>query len=298
MRFRIISILFLSLFFISCERVVDINFPAADDVVIIEGYVESKLPPYVIITKSLPFLGNITATDFSKYFISGAVVKVSDGTDEAILKEYTFGEGFIIYSLDTSDLGSVTKFLGKEGKTYSLNVTVNINNEVRTYTSTTTLLPKVALDSIWYEPKKNDSTLFQVFGKLSDPADQVNFYRLFTRRNSDFEFDTEFNSVYSDIIVNGESFRFPIRRGKRDFDNNDTADFDNYGYFELGDTVYVKWCSIDKPAHDFWSTFESQGGSIGNPFSSPLRIQSNIKGEKCSGIWGSYGAFLDTIVIQ
>jgi Domain of unknown function (DUF4249) len=104
--------------------------------------------------------------------------------------------------------------------------------------------------------------------------------------------------VYNDFLINGKQISFTVFGGKQTLQNNDTADFREYGYFKRGDTVYVKWASIDKAQYDFWNTFESQSGSFGNPFSPTVVIKSNIKGDEGAiGIWASYGATVDTIII-
>ncbi len=294
-RVTALFLLAVGLLYTSCEKEVNIDFPEGEPVVVVEGYVENGQIPYVVLTNTVPFLGKLSPDEFEKYFISGADVTITDGINTAKLVEYKLPDlGFTVYSLDTADIFNSAKLIGKEGRTYSLSVTVNGKN----YTASTTILPVVPLDSIWVEPKRSDSNLVQLMCRLSDPAGAVNFYRGLTRRNNDPVFDTGFRSVYLDIIVNGKSFNFSLDRGKADFANNDTADFEKYGYFERGDTIYVKWCAIDKPQFDFWDTFDSQGSSLGNPFSAPLKIKSNIVGKGSTGIWASYGAFYDTLIVK
>lgn len=286
---------FAFIFIVGCEKEIDVDFPAGETVVVIEGYVENGQPPYVLLTRGIPFLSSLSPSEFSKYFINGADVRISDGTDSAKLIPYTEPKsGIVVYSLDTSALVSSLKLIGKVGKTYTLSVTA----EGRSFSATTSILAPIKLDSVWVEPKPTDSNLVQLMCRLSDPAAQTNYYRGLTKRNSDPIYDTGFRSVYSDIIVNGKSFDFSLDRGKTDFANNDTADFDKYGFFERGDTIYVKWCSIDKTQYDFWQTFDSQSGSLANPFSAPLKIKTNIKGKSCTGVFASYGAAYDTLIVK
>ena len=63
----------------------------------------------------------------------------------------------------------------------------------------------------------------------------------------------------------------------------------------LGDTVTVKWANIDSRTYDFYNTLENDGG--GSPFSSPLRIKSNVTGDSAIGVWAGYGARYYTLVI-
>jgi hypothetical protein len=106
-----------------------------------------------------------------------------------------------------------------------------------------------------------------------------------------------FNSIYDDAIVNGKAIQFTVAGGKSQFQNNDSADFRQYGYFKKGDIVFVKWASIDKTQYDFWKTFEAQSSSFGNPFSPTVIVKSTFKGAGCLGVWAGYGCIIDTIII-
>ena len=101
-----------------------------------------------------------------------------------------------------------------------------------------------------------------------------------------------YNSVFDDALINGTSFDFPLDRG---IDRNIDSTFNNYGYFNRGDTIIVKWSAIDKSHFDFWRTLEFELGSTGNPFASPVKVQSNVVGGL--GIWGGYSSSYDTLVV-
>ena len=53
----------------------------------------------------------------------------------------------------------------------------------------------------------------------------------------------------------------------------------------VGDSVLIKWTTIDEAHFDFWNTLEFSNANQG-PFSSYTRLQSNINGGL--GIWGGY----------
>jgi len=107
-------------------------------------------------------------------------------------------------------------------------------------------------------------------------------------------FVTPRGSVLEDKFFNGKSFDFGYNRGSvpnssKDDDNNDERNF-----FKRGDTIVVKFCSIDRAHFLFWRTEEMQVGNNGNPFGSPAPITSNIEGGL--GIWGGYAVTLDTVI--
>ena len=84
-----------------------------------------------------------------------------------------------------------------------------------------------------------------------------------------------------------------MQRGSFDFSTKDDDQNDERFYFKRGDTILVKYCSIDKATFEFVRTEESQVQSNGNPFGSPAPITSNIHGGL--GIWAGYAAVYDTI---
>ena len=77
---------------------------------------------------------------------------------------------------------------------------------------------------------------------------------------------------------------------------NLSINFDDYSLFMKGDTIQVKLANIDKATYDFWRTLEYNYQSIGNPFSSPIRVLSNIS-NGALGYFGGYAAEYRELVI-
>jgi hypothetical protein len=280
----------------------------------VEGYIEygdSALPPYVILTKSFPYSSTLSPEALNELFIHDAIVKVSDGTVEVQLTEICLND---ILSFDSTlanmiassiglggvDLGTLNycvyvdigRFLGSSnlvpeiGKAYYLTV-INGADTVR---ATTTIPPLIPLDSVFYvnhpDFPVNDS-LVEMRAKLSDYPNRADFYRIFTKRNSEPMFALLGGSVTDDKIFDGREFEFPIQRGQPQ-----TADFDinSFGYFWRGDTVTVRSANIDFEHFRFWQTLEYNIGTQG-PFTTYVRIESNVKNGL--GIWGglSFGDY-------
>lgn len=278
-----------SVLFFSCEKNIDIDFPPGESPYVIEGYIENNQPPIITISRGISFLSNISSDDFKNLFVENATVKIAVNNGAPVVLNKINISGIIIY---TSPF-----ILGKVGEVYDLIIEV----DGKTFTSSTKILPPNPLDSISIKPAPQErytrDSLVELIANFKEPNPKGNYYRLLTKRNTDFFFDTSFNSVFDDLYWNGTKIQFTIFRGKSEFQNNDSADFSTFGYFKRGDTVYVKWASIDKSQYDFWNTFESQSNSFGNPFTSTIVIKSNIKGKGSVGIWASYGAFIDTLII-
>jgi len=302
---------FSLLTFSSCTQEVDLHVNA-DPKIVVEGNIENGLPPIISLTSTVPFYGEINFNDLDGYFVHDAEVSISDGITTTALVEFCLSEipeefkplvaEYLGIELDSTGnfpvevclytvsdiLAANPAFVGEAGKTYTL--TINANGE--TLTSSTMLLPPVPTDSIYIKPHddpENDS-LVRLYVHLTEPPVLGNYYRYFTKRNSEAYY-AGYSSVFDDNIVNGESFEFTVDRG---FYPTEDFDPEVYGYFWRGDTVILKWCSIDFPTFDFWRTLEFDSGTDG-PFSSATIAQTNINGGL--GIWCGYGAAYDTIIV-
>jgi hypothetical protein len=100
-------------------------------------------------------------------------------------------------------------------------------------------------------------------------------------------------STFSDHVIDGTTYDIRVEKG---INRNDTLDQKTYNYFQKGDTVTFKYCNIDMGTYDFWRTMEFNYSSIGNPFSTPTKVLSNVKGGL--GYFGGYSAIYKTIIIQ
>ena len=98
---------------------------------------------------------------------------------------------------------------------------------------------------------------------------------------------------------NGQSFDFAYNRGSIP---NSTATDDNNeeeGYFKIGDTVVVKYCTIDRASFDFFRQVDVAIYSQGNPFAAPTSVTGNVyPREDALGIWCGYGVYMDTVIFK
>ncbi len=292
----IITICSIAFIFFSCEREVNFNLGEATQKVVIEGGIENGSYPLVRLSKSIGFFSKIDLQTLSEAFLHDAEISVSDGTNTVYLKEYEIEFNNIkayFYTIDTSHLPSLG-FMGEIGKTYTLKVTYN--NE--TYESVTSIPGLIPLDSLWAEEPTSfvpDSNMNQriLKAQYSDPDTFGNYARYFTSRNGE-AFSAPYYSVFDDLIVNGTTVQIELTAG---YNRMDSIDANTFGYFFKGDTVVVKWSSIDKGVFDFWRTLEFSSGSIGNPFATPVQITTNIT-NGALGVWAGYGVSYDTLIID
>lgn len=311
MRKDIFILVFLSILLsTSCEKEVDIQPGDGQERLVVEGYIEPELPPFVILTRSHSFFSDDQISTSGSIFVHGAEITVSDGINTVILQEVstdTLPEPLVELVADFTGIDLAThsdplgmhltfyvslEMLGKEGLTYFLNVKA----EGKHLTSSTTIPPTNPLDSLWTVPHPENDTLVTLYARYTDPPAEKNFIRYFTSVNGEGFYTPAFNSVLDDrnlFNVDGKTFDFPLEKGHN---RAEQFDFSTYTYFAKGDTISVRWAAIDEAHYNFWSTAEYDRNSTGNPFATPIIIKSNISGGL--GIWGGYSPTYHTIVTE
>ncbi len=283
----------LSIFYTSCEKAISFTPREASAAVVIEATIENAQPPTVILSHSLAYFGQISPDTLANSFIHDAEIYMSNGVLTHRLKEYQLpaGNGYTVYhySLDSANLA--TAFLGQLNTRYSLEVRV----EGKTYTAETTIpaLTKL-IQSLWWQqaPNNPDTNKVVLMSRTYDPPGYGNYIRYFTRSNKE-PFYPGLTSVFDDQIVDGTTYDIQVEHG---VNRNEKIDLEDYAFFYRGDTVTVKLCNIDKATFDFWRTMEYNYTSIGNPFSTPVKVLSNVKGGAL-GYFGGYAAQYTTLII-
>jgi hypothetical protein len=279
--------------FYGCEKDIDIELKEEEPKLVVEATIENGQPPLVVLTSSLNYFDKISPQLLTGSFVHGADVFVSNGTLTHKLKEYTvplgFGYTLSYYSIDSSNLS--TAFVGELNKAYSLKI-VSTGKE---YTATTTI-PNITkrIDSIWYKqgPPQLDTNKVIVIVKATDPPGFGDYIRYYTKRNNE-QFFPGFNSVFDDLFIDGTTYELQVQAG---IDRNTTVSEDDF-FFNKGDTVTFKLSNIDKATFEFWKTMEFSYQSVGNPFSTPIKVTSNISGHAL-GYFGGYASQYRTLIIR
>ena len=296
LRVRILLLFAGILLIISCEKEVHISPGSGGSQLVVNGYIERGYPPILALTNSLSYFSTIDIASLANSFAHGAHVTVSDGTDTVTLREYTIdslGYKLSFYSIDSSNPASFF-FVGQTDHYYTL----HIDYSGKSYESITKIPNCRPIDSLKGQvlnpPLKNAPTAVQLLAYYTDPDTFGNCIRYFTKRNSD-PYYPGYNSVYDDELVNGaKNAALPLAAGSAPV--KQTIPSDSTGYVFKGDTVTVKWCAIDRQVYNFYNTLEYSLGTVGNPFSSPINVTSNVS-NGALGIWAGYGSTYITIVI-
>ncbi len=278
--------------FTSCEKGITFNLNNTAPSVVVEATIENAQPPVVIMSTSFDYFSNISPEILANSFVHNALIKISNGITTHQLKEYSYSTAANIkiyyYSIDSSNLA--TAFVGAFNTSYTMNIQVN----GQTLTSATSIPPLAKkIDSLWWKtaPDNPDTNKVVLVARATDPPGFGNYIRYFTRVNSD-AFYPGLNSVFDDQIIDGKTYTVDVERG---VNRNEKLDMENYSFFNRGDTITLKFANIDKATFDFWRTMEYSYSSIGNPFASPTKVLSNVKG--ALGYFGGYAVQYKTLIV-
>ncbi len=312
------AVLLLSIvtFIAACEEEIEVKIPDLTEKLVVEGKIETNLPPSVYLTRSSKFFGTTNLNDMEKYYVHDAIITIYSETDSVILQEYNTDQlgllpeqdrikaslAFNIPVLDPAILNGFVKiffyapplgstFVGEAGKSYR----IKIMHKGKIFTAQTAIPPTaIRFDTLYKEPADIEEikiTHSLLRGKLQDPNEAGTFYKYTTRTNYQpwlFSFQT----VFDDSFINGDSINVFIPKGLEFYEIlQDFRDLPaSTGYWANEDTCIVKLSVIDKPTYDFWRTLENNRQNQGSPFGNTVLIKGNIKGDDVIGIWGGYNS--------
>lgn len=275
-----------------CEKAVDFELEETPDKLVVEATIENNEPPVVVLTRSLNYFSKISPQLLAESFVRDAVVEVSNGAKTHRLKEYTtqLGGGYNLYyySIDSANLA--TAFTGALNTSYSLRIVA----EGEEYTARTTI-PEITkrIDSLWWKPMPKDSVEGKVvvMVRSTDRPGFGDYVRYWTKKNEE-PLLPGFQSVFDDLVIDGTTYELEVEPG---IDRNEGWDQDDRE-FHRGDTVLFKLSNIDKTTYDFWRTMEYNYTSVGNPFSTPIKVLGNIS-NGALGYFGGYASQYRRLII-
>ncbi len=317
---KLILLAVLSFLLFSCEKEIELIIPPAENKLVIEGTIETGLPPLILISQTKDYNETLSLDSFSDFYLGGAnvVVKHNQVSDtlievctadlpDEVLIQVAEALNISINVLVNSNLCAYTdltgNLLGEMNTTYDLEVDINGEH----LTASTHIPGLVALDSLWFELIGTSDSLGYVFGTLNDPDTLGNAYRWYAQRlnqypawsphagiRKDQQYIAPIGSAFDDTFFNGLSFDFAYYRGTASGSGKQDDLNAEAGFFKTGDTIAIKGCSIDLNTYDYVTSFESEASSGGNPFSAPSSVFTNIDGG--IGIWAGYACYLDTVI--
>ena len=267
-RLYLIIILLLSF---SCKKE---KILVLDQQIVVDARIEEGTFPYVVLTGSTQYESVIDSSSYFDVVLTHAKITVwTDNEKEVLILMYDKKMFPMHYYRGNS-------LKGKAGKTYHLEIVLNGD----TIRSETTIPTTVNLQTIRFERDKTDTTKGLIWVGFTDPLEQNNYYRAFTKvYRKQNQFYATHLSVLDDRSFSGKEVAFPLYQGLLTNTNNKI----DFRYF-VGDTIDVKFCTMDKHSYDFWSGYEREMLNAGNPFGAEgQNLQSNITGG--IGVWTGYG---------
>ncbi len=271
--------------FISCTKEITIALPQPEKKLVVDGGIYVGEPAEINLTWSTGYFDPIDSASLANYLVSTAVVVLHDGTlTDTLQIAFNANKPIPIVWRGSTILGQV-------GHTYTLTVVAN----GKSASATTIIHTPVPLDTAWFRLEPPNDSLGYAWAHLTDPAGTGNAYRWFTKRiTKDPAFLTPFGAAFDDKFIEGTSFDFAYYRPSI---SGSTAPEDNgpqNGFYIIGDTIIVQFCTIGQPEANFFKTYENVVSSNGNPFAAPGVIKTNVEGGL--GIFCGYGQTYDTII--
>ena len=293
-----IKYIFIVILFLSCTEEIEINIPNSGAEFVVNGHIENGQPAKILLTRSLPYFDPLNDETVFESFIHDATVTITNSLGE--FEELTHNPlpGFTdtwYYNYSGSSI------IGEEQVTYTLEIVKD-----DTIVSAITTIPEIARiteDSLRFIYRPDDSTYCYLIGHLLDPDTIGNCYRAFAKTKSqNWEEDLFYISMleqdgnYNDEYINGWNFTFPMYKGRgfwqewgeqENEDNEvDGSSGATTGFWNVGDSVILKWSSVDRNAWDFWTSLEMNNPA--GPFGAPSDVNSNINGGL--GVFGGYSS--------
>lgn len=288
-----ITIKFISVFVVlcsflfSCEEDITPDNSNFTSQYVVEAYLEKSaigLPPYLFLTQSIGFYNSFDTSILNRLFIHDAEVYISTGSTKTKLEE------ICISTLPQELKREILKRLGLNADSVLVDFCayIDISNQIPilenanynleiyigkdTLRSNTIIPPFIPLDSLWFEdiPGKGNDSFAQLFCIIDDKLNRKDYYRVFTAGMNE-DLIPNNSSVTNDFFFDGQKFKFALNKAQAP----DEPFNDQTGYFRRGDSIQIKWCTIDKQQFDFWNTLEVSRTRQG-PFSSYVRIKGNI----------------------
>jgi hypothetical protein len=315
-KMRYLLIISLLAFLSSCTKEVKIDIPGYEKQLVVDGQISTGTPPFVLLSTTKDIYSPTDLQSYLNGFVSGAKVTVNNGNKTVELIEVCSDNlppgsedaAAELFGIPAEDLGNVqicayatfdTEMFGEIGKTYTL----RIEYEGKVYTSQTTLKTPVGfVNTFW----KTDGQLANHgFSSVtfSDPGNEYNAYfwevkriNLDTAGNErDPLFLNTFNPVFNDEFFNGSTFEFAYENPMSFRDENLPDRF--RGYYERGDSVVIKFSSLDSDVYEYFEKKYVQINNGGSPFSVPANIPTNIVGGAL-GVWAGFSTYYDTLYCQ
>ena len=247
------TIVAVSVLLVSCEKVIQLDLSSSTPQLVIQGNVYDNEGPYkVTFSKTVNF-------DASNVYpaVTNATVTISDDAGQSDTLTQTVAGTYATSSLQ-----------GSIGHIYTLTVKV----DGKTYTASSTMLPPVRIDSIYYKNSLLGGSKSVALDFTNHP-NKDNYYRVIHFINNVQV--TGFNVFsYKSDLPEKVSYTFMSTE-------NDATDTTNPS-LEKGDIITVWLESLDKGVFDYFHTAKSGNGQNVSPANPVSNISNGAFGYFCA----------------
>lgn len=253
-----------------------------DQKLVVEGWIEAGEAPVVYVTTTMsPMNEELSVAALSEHIVKWAKVTVSDGENEVVLTGTASKRFFPPFAFTTG------RMTGEVGKTYTLKV--EYSGEVATAQAMVPA-PKTldSIEAVPY-PGRDGESLIRV--RFTDNPSTEDYYRFFTRiQGVDSVFVASPLALVSDSMMEGTVAEMEITPGGTILKSSWK------GGFLPGQSVKLKFSTMDRSMYLFWKAFDEQYAFTNVPLFS---LDDNIPGNVSGGIgyFAGYGSTVYNVVI-
>jgi len=249
---------FALVFLMSCNlsKDIEIDLPEYDRQPVVECYLEPGKPFRLLMTRSYAFFDTLglSSNFLQNTLLDSALVTISYNGQTDTLKNQ-----FVPVLNPVKFFNYVGENLvpATPGTEFVLNIRLAEGGEI---TATTTMLPKVAIDSIVVEFSAELDTLARMLTYITDDQNQENFYRRLLNYSSLDSFPDQ------DFLVTDR------------FSQTALVAFGTGYELAEGDTVFNTIYHVTRDYYDFAESVQLAVSGNLNPFAQPSPIKSNVRG--------------------
>jgi hypothetical protein len=268
----------------ACSKELDIQIPEPESKLVVEGWIEQGKPARVLLTQSVPFFSSLDSAALMEIPVTHARVTLITETEHEILTLIPNVSFFPPYVYNSTEIKG------------SVNTRYRLEVEYRgeKLAASTTIPDPAFLDSIWYVAEPGYDSLGRIWIQFTDNPLTVDYYKILTQTvGQDKRYiPTRDISTFSDRYFSGETIKFGLLRGM-----GTILELGEDQLFRLGDTVNIKFCTMDEAHYTFWNSVQSMIISSSNPYAASFEtVQSNVLGGY--GVWGGYGSSYYTFIVR
>lgn len=274
----LITVALTVLSFTSCHE--DEPEMSGETPIVVEGWIERGEAPVVMVTRAVDMTAD--SPSFDDFVEKWCRVSILDNGTQHILsgkidKDYT--PSFVFTS---------SRLHGETGHTYTL----RIETETDTIESTSILTPTPIIESITPVMIEGSDSLFKLNMRIKDIDPQA-YYKVFTKTH---ELESRFFSAFLGTFT-GRDYDpengFDITRGVHSSFDDDLFNH----YFQKGDRVTVKLCTMEQSLFDFWKIYDNNVSLSGNLF---FTFAENCPHtfSNALGYWAAYGMSRYSLIVR